>query len=103
MLVIYDTHYPTRFWTNFESWLSIQGMASTGLVPADKPSADEGGRVTVKCSGAAKIMKADDNIFKLYRGKSCKEVRDILEGDDILVTNGKVTPHIPRPPLSQRH
>ena len=85
VLCIVDNNYSTRFWTNYEAWLSMRKASHKGLVSIAN---DEDKRCTIKC-----IMNASDEdrmkLIKRWSGASVVEVAEKLRENDILVTNMK--------------
>ena len=83
VLILFDKAYNSRFWTNFEAWLSMRQASADGLTPAAEA------RVSVACLGATKDT-AEENIAMLSatcHGLTPQAAYDLLKEDDILVTN----------------
>ena len=53
VLVLMDISYLSRFWTQFEAWLSLQAGGAAGLGPA----AEVRRRVTIRCVDACLFFR----------------------------------------------
>ena len=87
VLLVIDLTYQSRFWTQYEAWLSMQRATIKGL--AATPTADL--RCTMMCiQNATEHDKA--GLIEIWHGKSVNEAREVLSRDDICVTNLKDKP-----------
>jgi len=82
VLILMDRSYMSRFWTQFEAWLSFMAPTTDGLV-----SAPEGElRCTIYClhntpSGMADALNSE------WKGRTACAALEILSGPDVTVTN----------------
>ena len=82
VLVLQDLSYMSRFWTQFEAWLSCQKATASGLVSA--PLSER--RCTVRCIHNAPADLAT-NLLTMWGGKTSIEAYEILRKPDVVVTN----------------
>jgi len=82
VLLLVDLSYLSRFWTQFEAWLSLQTCTSTGLV-------HESGRQSraslVRLHNAPPSM--EDALFSMWANKTPAQAHEILAQPDVTVTN----------------
>ena len=86
VLILYDQPYKSRFWTQFEAWLSMQHATLHGLKSAVRtPNA----RHTIVCiKKAAEQEKMYDHIMiEKWANKTPEEAHDFLAKADVTVTN----------------
>ena len=82
VLILLDMSYMSRFWTQTESWMSMQDASTSGLA-----TASEGRRrytIVPLHNASAAIANA---MVEMWAGKSAQEAHDILAQPDVLVTN----------------
>ena len=82
VLVLLDLSYQSRFWTQYELWLSLQEGTSDGLVPAD-PSVSRSHLVAIH-SGTQDLA---ESLKKMWRTKNTDQARTTLSARDVKVTN----------------
>ena len=83
VFILADLSYVSRFWTQFEAFLSMRKVSVRGLEAA--PAAER--RCVIKC-----IHNASENIkaeIDLWANKTASEAYDILALPDVTVTNQK--------------
>ena len=84
VLILLDLSYISRFWTQFEAWVSMQMATEHGLVPAP----DEQRRYTI-----VPILNANayiaDALVGMWRNKTPQEAMEVLAQPDVVVTNQK--------------
>ena len=80
VLLVVDMSYLTRFWTQFEAWLSFQSPATSGLGPASEASR----RCTIKCILNADLDLEGVKLIRLWSKKTPTEARALLAGDATL-------------------
>ena len=82
VLILCDLAYQSRFWTQFECWLSMQRAGRTGLEPAPQ--------VERRCA-IVPIHGADrgvaDGLVRMWSTKTPMEAHAILGNPDVTVTN----------------
>ena len=83
VLVLLDLAYQSRFWTQFELWLSMQEGTGEGLTPATEEHAK---RVHLEPIHSATEVQVD-SACDLWRTKTPKEAHEMLERPDVQVTN----------------
>jgi len=83
VLLLIDMTYLSRFWTQFEGWLSMQVCRPGGLEPAGP----KGRRWTMMCIYNAQAGYEDKKLFDMWRHKRPEEVREKLAQPDVAVTN----------------
>ena len=90
-LLLMDHEYPTRFWTQYESWLAMQSGSSHGLVAMAVETAHK--RCTLQwleaAGGSAELREAIGNQLtqKLCLGRTLTEIRKALAAPAAPVTN----------------
>jgi len=82
VLVLLDLSYISRFWTQFEAWLSMQQVTPEGLQPAE-PS-ERRCRVA-PIYGANSSMV--ESLYAMWAHRSPQEAHDVLREPDVTVTN----------------
>jgi hypothetical protein len=89
VLVLLDLSYQSRFWTQFELWLSVQEGTDDGLKPATEVHAK---RVHLEpIHNATKELA--DSLLNIWRTKTPEEAHKLLEGTDVQVTNQRDKKH----------
>ena len=89
VLVLLDLSYQSRFWTQFELWLSVQEGTDEGLKPATEVHAK---RVHLEpIHNATKELA--DSLLNIWRTKTPEEAHKLLEGTDVQVTNQRDKKH----------
>ena len=83
VLCLIDISYLSRFWTQFEAWLSMQAADSTGLHPA-KPGRQ---RHTFKCIHNATAGNEDEKLRQMWATRKPAEAKELLAMPDVTVTN----------------
>ena len=83
VLLLVDSSYPSRFWTQFEAWLSMQTCAAEGLATA----ADDVRRWTLVCILGAKPQWEGDKIETMWRRAKADFALKELSRRDVTVTN----------------
>ena len=82
VLILLDLSYISRFWTQFEAWLSMQLVSRDGLQPAPP---NRRRCEVVPIVNANSIMA--ESLFAMWASKTPDEARAVLEKDDVTVTN----------------
>ena len=83
VLCLIDISYLSRFWTQFEAWLSMQAADSTGLHPAPKGRQ----RHTFKCIHNATKGNEDEKLRQMWATRKPAEAKELLAMPDVTVTN----------------
>jgi hypothetical protein len=83
VLLVVDISYLSRFWTQFEAWLSMQTTSSQGLLAAP---ADER-RCTIVCTHNASAGSEDEKLIKMWSHATAEDARKVLKSNDVVVTN----------------
>ena len=83
VLLVVDISYLSRFWTQFEAWLSMQTTSSQGLLAAP---ADER-RCTIVCIHNASAGSEDEKLIKMWSQATAEDARKVLKSNDVVVTN----------------
>ena len=83
VLVLLDLAYQSRFWTQFELWLSMQEGTGEGLKPATEEHAK---RVHLEPIHSATEVQVD-SACDLWRTKTPEEAHKLLGKPDVQVTN----------------
>ena len=83
VLLLVDSSYPSRFWTQFEAWLSMQTCAADGLATA----ADDIRRWTLVCILGAKPQWEGDKLETMWRRAKADFALAELSRRDVTVTN----------------
>ena len=82
VLILLDLSYMSRFWTQYEAWLSMQAVTDSGLRPASEAEC----RHTI-----VPIVNANSSIAKalveMWAEKTPEEAHIILSKPDVTVTN----------------
>ena len=86
VLLLVDLSYISRFWTQFEAWLSLQKCEPTGLISADDSKDDS--RCTIVPTFNANEKDAE-RVREMWSNKSPTEAHDLLSLPDVMVTNMK--------------
>ena len=81
-LILADLSYISRFWTQFEAFLSLRKVTKNGLEPADEAER----RCVIKCIHNAP-SSFEGIILDMWAGKTADEAHDILAKPDVTVTN----------------
>lgn len=80
--ILLDLSYVSRFWTQFEAWLSMQSCTRKGLMP----STAEKLRVTiVPILNANESLK--DSLLEIWKNRTPQLAYDTLASADVTVTN----------------
>jgi len=84
ILLLVDISYLSRFWTQFEAWLSMQSCTRDGLVPAvGSPHL----RCTIKCIHNATAGSEDKKLLDMWAQRTPQEAFNVLRRPDVTVTN----------------
>ena len=82
VLCLIDLSYMSRFWTQFEAWLSMQEPSAAGLLP----SPAERRRCTmVEIHGAPEVF--NEELVKMWADKTPEQAHELLSLPDVTVTN----------------
>ena len=81
-----DLGYISRFWPQYEAWLSMQTCTPRGLEPT--PAKHQKPRYTIVPTHNATESVAD-NVREMWSGRTPKQAHDALALDDVSVTNQK--------------
>mmetsp|Transcript_20026 Transcript_20026/g.40664 ORF Transcript_20026/g.40664 Transcript_20026/m.40664 type:complete len:517 (-) Transcript_20026:44-1594(-) len=84
VLILLELSYISRFWTQFEAWLSMQCPTPKGLVPCNLTNAQR--RCQIKCIHNAP-PEMEDILLNMWYSKSPEDAHDILSKADVTVTN----------------
>ena len=82
VLVLLDLSYQSRFWTQYELWLSLQKGTADGLVPAE--ASESRSHVETIHSGTQDLA---ESLKKMWRAKNTDQARATLSARDVKVTN----------------
>jgi len=82
VLALMDLSYMSRFWTQFEAWLSFQMPTRNGLVSA--PPLER--RCTVRCIHNAPASQ-EQQLARMWAGMTAKSAHAVLSQPDVVVTN----------------
>ena len=80
--MLLDLSYVSRFWTQFEAWLSMQTCTPDGLRPA-RP--EERRCTVVPIKGANSSMA--EGLRLMWSERTPQEAYDLLKESDVTVTN----------------
>lgn len=83
VLLLVDISYLSRFWTQFEAWLSMQTTSSEGLLAAPESSR----RCTMKCIHNASEGSEDVKLVDMWAKATPQQAQQILSMPDVVVTN----------------
>ena len=84
VLLMVDRSYMSRFWTQFEAWLSMQKCTKEGLLPDSEQS-----RCTIMPTMGSDSSLADE-VRSMWKARNPQQAHDYLELDDVCyVTNEK--------------
>ena len=79
-----DRSYMSRFWTQFEAWLSMQKCTKEGLLPESEQS-----RCTIMPTMGSDSSLADE-VRSMWIARNPQQAHDYLKLDDVcIVTNEK--------------
>ena len=93
VLVLLDLSYQSRFWTQFELWLSVQEGTDEGLKPATEVHAQRWHLEPIHNATRA----IEEEVLNIWRTKTPEEAHKLLEGADVHVTNQRdKTHHLPK-------
>jgi len=82
VFVLTDRSYLSRFWTNFEAWLSMQDVSVHGLVPARHAN----NRCTIRCvHGAPEALI--ESLVEEWADCTAQQAYEKLRSADVQVTN----------------
>lgn len=82
VLILTDRSYLSRFWTQFEAWLAMQDISTSGLVSAHV--ADK--RCTIRCvHGAPEALV--ESLVEEWSGCTAQRAFEKLSAPDVYVTN----------------
>ena len=85
VLILLDSSYMSRFWTQFEAFLSFRKVTANGL---DSTSEEER-RDTIICIHNADSEFDPPKLRKMWGDKTAEQAYAILEKPDVKVTNLK--------------
>ena len=83
VLVLADISYLSRFWTQFEAWLSMRQGSAAGLGAAHESRR----RVTICCLHNATQGNEDAKLRQMWERVSSDEAHALLSKPDVTVTN----------------
>ena len=83
VLALIDISYLSRFWTQFEAWLSMQEGSSDGLRPAPVSRR----RVEMRCLHNATAGTEDKKLQSMWEAVTPSEAHALLSKPDVTVTN----------------
>ena len=83
VLCLVDISYLSRFWTQFEAWLSMQAAGPDGLQPASEARR----RSRFVCIHNATQGAEDRKLVQMWCGRTPAQARDVLASPDVTVTN----------------
>ena len=84
VLILLDLSYISRFWTQFEAWLSMQAPTVNGLAAA---TLEEKRYAIVPVHGANATM--GEGLVAMWASKTPKAAYEVLASPDVTVTNQK--------------
>ena len=80
--ILLDLSYMSRFWTQFEAWLSMQSCTRKGLMPS------EAGQVRVTIVPILQANNAlKDSLLEMWKNRTPQLAYDTLASADVTVTN----------------
>jgi hypothetical protein len=82
ILIILDLSYMSRFWTQFEAWLSMQSASANGVHPAHE---NDRRCTIVTIHGAPTSFK--EELVDMWASKTPIEAHEFLSQPDVTVTN----------------
>lgn len=82
VLLLLDLSYLSRFWTQFEAWLSFQTCTSQGLTHA---SDQQRRATTMRLHNAPPGF--EDTLYGMWANKTPAQAHEILSKPDVTVTN----------------
>ena len=82
VLILLDLSYLSRFWTQFEAWLSMQVATTDGLAPAS----DRQQRFTIEPIVNGNSILGE-SLRSMWESKTPDEAFKLLAKDDVTVTN----------------
>ena len=85
ILLLVDISYSSRFWTQYEAWLSMQEATPAGLRGASAKKR----RCAIACLHNARPKFEGDGLVEMWSNKSPAEAHGILSKSDVVVTNGR--------------
>ena len=83
VLLIVDLSYVSRFWTQYEAWLSMQQASAFGLMAAPARLL----RATIVCIHQASAEFEGKKLQLMWKEKSATEAHRMLSRPDVRVTN----------------
>ena len=90
VLILLDLSYMSRFWTQYEAWLSMQSCTAEGLLPAPKV------RATIVPLYNANPLLAE-TLESIWSQKKPQDAHHVLADKDICVTNqNDKAQHLPK-------
>ena len=85
VLILLDLSYLSRFWTQFEAWLSMQEITANGIRGVQNGTA---GRCKITClHNASESLKS--TLIDMWSSKTPEEAHSTLSRPDVTVTNQK--------------
>jgi len=82
VIILLDMSYLSRFWTQFEAWLSMQLPSTSGLVPAP---ASEHRCIIIPIHNASTATRQE--LLSLWAQRTPEEAKEVLSSPDVIVTN----------------
>ena len=82
VLILLDISYLSRFWTQFEAWLSMQETTSRGLVAA---AADKQQRCYIRCIHNATHHESE-KLVQMWSTRRPQEAKQVLGRPDVTLT-----------------
>jgi len=82
VLILLDLSYMSRFWTQYEAWLSLQTLSAHGLSPAAE--ADRRCQIVPIQNANSTVVEA---LLTMWANKTPQEAHTVLSKSDIAVTN----------------
>ena len=77
----------SRFWTQFEAWLSFMQGTANGLAGA--PASSRRGHVRCIHNARASEHEHVTSLTEMWAGKTAKDAKEILSKPDVTVTNAR--------------
>lgn len=88
VLILLDLSYISRFWTQFEAWLSMQKPTRNGLVSAVGSDSERHHIIPIHGAGGQADL-ITQMLVQTWAKRTPKEAHQFLSGPDVTVTNQK--------------
>ena len=82
VIILMDRSYLSRFWTQYEAWLSLQTSTVDGLRPATE--AERRYEIAPIYNTNANMV---DGLVAMWEGQTPQQAHDLLSQPDVTVTN----------------